>query len=445
MDVAAVRARSLGRPHRTVPDDRHADRSPTPAQRTCATAPVSHSAAVPRCATLAGVDVQDLLQEAVRGSGLEDVGDEWFLGPLGAWATDLEQDNLTDFGRKFFRSLAVRDVARRQRVLDTLSRYPEIAEVPIPPIVYVTGQERSGTTLLHNLLAQHSRGRALLRWELMEPSPPPTAATYATDPRIRSVQDSIDKLRGSFLERMHWVNADEPEECVWGVIDATSMLGQAAGLCMPEWSRALEQDQTRVFENYRRVVQMLLWRNPVEAGGFLVLKAPQIGRHIETFSTVFPEARFVITDRDPYRCITSVAAMVESIIDPFCVENPMTDDGHRDQRAAGLMIPKLAALSSFTATAPDRAIHVAYPTLIRDPAGTVRHIFDQLGIPVAESLDADLGRFLEQQRAGKRVAPPSELPTLGYEHDDVSNIAVIADYCEQFGIAPERTRLTSTS
>jgi len=391
------------------------------------------------------VGAEDLLQAAGRESGLQDFGDDWFLGPLGAWAEDLEQDDLTDFGRRFLRSLAVRDVVRRQRVLDTLARNPQIAGVPIPPIVYVTGQERSGTTLLHNLLAQHRRGRALLRWELMEPSPPPTAAAYRTDPRIRSVQGSVDKLRGSLLERMHWVNADEPEECVWGFIDATSMLGQAAGLCMPAWGRSLEQDQTQVFENYRRVVQMLLWKNPVEAGGFLVLKAPQIGRHVDTFATVFPEARFVITDRDPYRCITSAAAMVESIVDPFCVENPLTDDGHRDQRVASLMVPKLAALSRFTSDSPDRALHVAYPALVGDPAGTVRRIFGQLDIEPGESLDVDIHHFLEQQRAGKRAAPPGQLPAHGYDHDDVRNMPVIADYCKRFDVVPERTRLTNTS
>ena len=165
-----------------------------------------------------------------------------------AWAEDLEQSNLTDFGRTFLRSLAVRDVGRRLRVLQTLREHPEIASVPIPRIVYVTGLERSGTTLLHNLLAQHPRGRALLRWELMEPVPPPDAETYTTDPRIATVQASIDKLRGSTLERMHWVNADEPEECVWGFIDAVSMLGQAASMCMPQWRRFLteEDSHTRV-------------------------------------------------------------------------------------------------------------------------------------------------------------------------------------------------------
>jgi len=67
------------------------------------------------------------------------------------------------------RSLAVRDVARRLRVLDTLRARPEIADVPLPPIVYITGLERSGTTLLHNLMALRADARALLRWELMEP------------------------------------------------------------------------------------------------------------------------------------------------------------------------------------------------------------------------------------------------------------------------------------
>jgi len=146
-----------------------------------------------------GLTVGAMCDAAVAATGVDDFGDEWFMGPLGAWAADLEQTNLTEFGRKFLRSLAVRDLARRLRVLQTLRDHPEIASVPIPRIVYITGLERSGTTLLHNLLAQHRRGRALLRWELMEPIPPPNAQTYATDPRISTVQTSVDKLRGSTL------------------------------------------------------------------------------------------------------------------------------------------------------------------------------------------------------------------------------------------------------
>lgn len=387
--------------------------------------------------------VQEILDAASADTSLDDFGDDWFLTPLAAWAHDLEQQNLTDFGRSFMRNLAVRDVARRLRVIDTLAAHPEIAEVPIPPIVYVTGLERSGTTLLHNLLAAHGRARALLRWELMEPTPPPDAATHATDPRIAKVQQSVDKLRGSMLERMHWVNADDPEECVWGFIDAVSMLGGAAGFCMPAWLEFLETaDQTRSYENYRRLVQLLLWKHPLPDDGFLVLKAPQLGPHLPEFASVFPEARFVITDRDPYRCIVSMTAMGESIVDPFCVDNPLRDDGNRTRSVLRRVAAKLTALAAFTDTARPTPVHVPYPALAHDSANTAADVFEQLGIDVAAPDAAAIEAFLEAQRAGRRAAPPAELPTMGYDHDDVLSSPAIRAYCERFGVEPEHRRLT---
>lgn len=386
-----------------------------------------------------------ICKAASESVGLDDFGDDWFLGPLRAWATDLEQVNLTDFGRGFLRSLAVKDVARRLRVLDVLNAYPEIASVRIPPIVYITGMERSGTTLLHNLLAEHPKARALLRWELMEPVPPPEAATYASDDRIAAVQASIDKLRGSMLETMHWVNANEPEECVWGFIDATSMLGQAASLCMPHWQRFLsESDNTPAYANYRRVLQLLLWRNPVDEDGFLVLKAPQIGQHIAEFASVFPEAQFVITDRDPFRCITSLAVMGASIIEPFCVANPVTNDGLRDRSVQRVVTKKLAALAAFSSGEPDRVTHVPYPLLVDDPAAAVARAFAGAGIAGNGSLSERIEAFLHAQRTGRRSAPPRELPTAGYEHERVLADPVIADYCRQFAIQPERERKTGS-
>lgn len=392
-----------------------------------------------------GTDTQALVAAATAECGLDDFGDDWFREPLGAWSQDLQQANLTTFGRSFLRSLAVRDLVRRLRVLQTLREHPDVAETPIPPIVYITGAERSGTTLLHNLLALHPGARALKRWELMEPLPPPNAVNYANDPRIALVQASIDKLRGSFLERMHWVNADEPEECVWGFIDSVAMLGQAASMCMPQWGRALtDVDPTPAYRNYRRVVQLLLWRNPVAPSGFLVLKAPQIARHIAAFATVFPEARFVVTDRDPFRCVVSMAAMGHPLIAPFCVDNPLADDGCRQRRIQTWLVPKLAALDDFTRAAPGRVEHVAYPELVARPAATVLRIFAALGITVDEAWPRRIDDFLLAQRSGGRAEPPRELPTMGYDHDELLADVDIAAYCRRYAIVPERSRLTGS-
>jgi hypothetical protein len=265
---------------------------------------------------------QELLAAAEARTGLSDWGDDWFRRPLAAWVEDLQSDHLNDAGRSFFTALAVRDLSRRLRVIDTLRRNPEIDDVTIPPIAYITGTVRSGTTLFHNAMSRHARAKALLRWELMEPVPPPERATADTDPRIAEVQVSIDKRRGTPLEAMHWVNADEPEECQWGFIDFVSLLAGAAGGCMLRWAEfVFSADYTAVFENYRRLVKLLIWRNPPPDGGFLVLKAPQVASHVEEFSSVFPEARFVVTARDPYRVFASGRAMVGGIVDAF-----ITDD-----------------------------------------------------------------------------------------------------------------------
>jgi hypothetical protein len=276
----------------------------------------------------------------------------------------------------------------------------------------------------------------------MQPVPPPEAESYASDPRIAQVQASIEKVRGTPLERMHWVNADEPEECSWGFIDAIAMLGQAPFVCMPQWRRFLiEEDPKPAYEHYRRVVQILLWKHPVPPGGCLVLKSPPIAAHIATCARVFPEAHFVVTHRDPYRCLASLAAMCHSIIEPFCVDNPMTDDGAHHRIALSWISPKLPAISEFSTAQPERVIHVAYPDLLADSVATAHGIFAAAGLPADEGLAKEIDAHFESQRAGGRLAPPAKLPTMGYIEEEVRADPVVQAYCRRFGVLPEPERL----
>jgi len=255
----------------------------------------------------------------------------------------------------------------------------------------------------------------------------------------------VDRLRGSTLEAMHWVNADEPEECVWGFVDAVSMLGQSACLCMPAWRGFLfGTDLSPAFRRYRQVVQLLLWKHPVPPGGFLVLKAPQIAGSIGSVAATFPEARFVITDRDPFRCLVSMARLGEAIVDPFCIENPLTDDGRRARMALEFATVKFEAVSSFTTSAPGSVVHVPYPSLVAHPAAVAGQVLEGFPAPAVD-LGPAVDGFLAAQRAGGRARPPSDLGTMGYEHDAVWADPVIQAYCERFGIVPERTRLTGVA
>ena len=95
-------------------------------------------------------------------------------------------------------------------------RNPGIAgEEPRRPI-FIVGLPRTGTTLLHSLLALDSASRVPLTWETMYPSPPPEAATYLTDRRIRLVEGQMRWFHRMLKDfnRIHPVGAQLPIECL---------------------------------------------------------------------------------------------------------------------------------------------------------------------------------------------------------------------------------------
>jgi Sulfotransferase family len=90
---------------------------------------------------------------------------------------------LSDEGRA--RALAqFRDnLSRLAAIVADRAKYPEIAEVRIDRPVFILGLPRCGTSILHSLIGADPRVRTPLQWEVAAPSPPPDAASFATDPR----------------------------------------------------------------------------------------------------------------------------------------------------------------------------------------------------------------------------------------------------------------------
>lgn len=385
--------------------------------------------------------------EAAESTGLSDFGDRSFEGPLLAWVTDLRNPNLSDFGRKFLRRLATRDLCRRLKVLAYLAEHPEILKVEIPPIVFITGAARTGSTLLHNLMATHPRCRTLLRWELMEPLPPPASETFATDPRIAALQKSIEPLRGSQLERMHWVDADEPDENAWGFLDCTGMLGRGITPLMKTWSRwMVDNDFGPTYRDFRKLVQLLIWKCPPPADGHLVLKCVMTTMKVQEFADVFPEASLVITHRDPFRALVSSCVTGDAICQPFlrASPGPLHEDGLRGQDAFGLQRRALHALVGLAQSGSAKVVNVRYADLMSNAVATTRSIYECLGMDAPAGLEERIAGFLREQRRGRRAAPPRSLETFGYQADAIWRDPAVTEYCASFGIERELSRMVDT-
>jgi hypothetical protein len=411
--------------------------------------------AVQRGGTAVTVEHEDAAREemaaiervAAERTGLDDFGDRSFERPLLAWVRDLASPDINDFGRRFLRRQAVKDLCRRLKVLDYLARHPEIPEVELPPIVFITGGPRTGTTLLHNLMATHPLARPLLRWELMEPVPPPTPETRATDPRIETLRLAMAPLRGSRLEQMHWVEADDPEENAWGFLDSTGMVGRGVTALMPAWARWLEEnDLASTYRDFRKVLQLLTWKCRPPPGGHLLLKCVMTSARVRDFAEAFPEASFVLTHRDPYRALVSTCATGDAICQPFYAAQPgaLIKDGRSEQRIFAAQKRVLDALVEFSDSGTVPLANVRYADLMRDAVATTRSTYRALGMDVPEGLSDSIAEYLRAQRSGRRAAPPERLETYGYDADAVWRDPAAARYCNRFGVERERSRITDT-
>src|SRR5690606_2359458 len=137
----------------------------------------------------------DLLGEArarlgldVAGSGqalVADFGSEDFLEPLDVLLPALEEEaRLTVIGRWLTRRFLLRLLEVRLQLVAYARADPGVLDEEIAEPWFVTGAPRTGTTILHSLLAQDERHRVPVGWELLRPVPPPDPGNAVGDPRI---------------------------------------------------------------------------------------------------------------------------------------------------------------------------------------------------------------------------------------------------------------------
>jgi hypothetical protein len=344
-----------------------------------------------------GFEVDHLIQAAHRQTGLEDFGDPSFREPLRRLLESLEEEaRLNLVGRLASRYDMVRLLANRLRMEEDRKRNPGIAEEETPRPIIIAGLPRTGTTLLHSLLALDPASRVPLTWETMYPSPPPEAATYLTDRRIGLVDGQMRWFQRMVkgFDRIHPVGARLPIECL--VIFSQSFLSYQFETThrLPSYLGWLEaQDLRPAYEVHRRFLQHLQWRCP---GQRWVLKAPAHMFDFEAVFSVYPDACVIMTHRNPIEVTASNASLTATLrsafsdgIDPFEV-GPECSRRWAEAIGRGMR-------SRDRGCAPaERFLDLYYIDLITDPIGAVRKVYARFDLRFPEGLEEKIREFLRQ-------------------------------------------------
>ena len=116
-------------------------------------------------------DAQALCDEVSRRLALDDFGPEDFRPGLEALMETYRRAPLAEAGLASKKRYLERLLTTRLRAAHVVARFPEIERRTIDSPIYIVGAARTGTTLLHRMLAEVPDVRTMARWEGLFPVP----------------------------------------------------------------------------------------------------------------------------------------------------------------------------------------------------------------------------------------------------------------------------------
>ena len=327
-------------------------------------------------------DVDRLLEMASAAmGGLADFGDPTFRDGLEVFIDSAATEGeLNAIGAAAIEGQVLGNLMNRLRVIDWHSRHPEIARSSVTAPIFLIGLPRTGTTALSHLLSVDPANRSLLGWEANDSAPPPTTATYRTDPRFLAALEAPDMLGmiNPEFKSIHHDPPDMPLECAVLLGQHFTSLHLATTFDVPsymEWVRAT--DHTNAYLWHRQVLQVL----QSECPGRWQLKSPVHLIDPSALAAVYPDARFVLTHRDPANVVASVCSLVRSLAGTF---TDVDWSNYIREVWPGVVASLLDNQNAFrdaqiAAGRGDAFVDVAYSALVADPIGTVASIYAELG------------------------------------------------------------------
>lgn len=377
-----------------------------------------------------------LLSEAYKLTGLEDLGCESVHEALGVLLESLESDaHLNFIGRVCAHSYILDLLCNRLRLLEDRKRYPETAEQTIRRPLFITGLPRTGSTLLHALLAQDVSARAPQIWEVMHPSPSPERASYSHDPRIaRATRELkwLDILMPGF-KSAHMIGAQLPQECI--AITGHSFISYVfESMFFVSSFRRWHEDREKipVYECHKQFLQHLQRRCP---GSHWVLKAPSHLFALDALAQVYPDAGIIMTHRDPLKVLASCASFTLTLRGPFvdCLdkEDLGPEIARHWEKGARLAIQ----FRQDNKALQGRFLDVWYDKLVKDPMGAVRHIYNHFDMELTGEAEAAMVRFLANNPKNKNGVHRYSLEEFGL--DSESERRSFEFYTNHFGVEPE--------
>lgn len=365
----------------------------------------------------------DMLARAEADTGLDDYGDPTLPERFSLVVDHLNAVGMNADGTQQAAQVCHWLLTSRLQFFEDRRRYP-IAQEVIERPMFVTGEPRSGTTLMHALMSVDPDARALRFWEVMYPSPPP-GTVDGDDPR-RARADADWREINAKLPK--WLHSHPYNDMLGDGLpeDERTWAFDFRVLTPTAWWRVpmqtvvggLPSDPSAQYRIHNAMLQQLQFRRPAR---HWVLKGFH-GFRLKEFFEAYPDATLLWLHRDPVQVAASRAMMMADIGEGIV--------GPVDLQAAAKMHLQLTRESiANTMTNPmvddPRILHVRYTDFVADQVDMVRRYYEFAGRQLTVDAEAAMRAYLAANpgdRHGKFRYSTSLLTDIGEDlcalHDE---------------------------
>ena len=384
-------------------------------------------------ALLSSDDVLTLAERETGAHGFADDGLKARLGNVVEWANAAGPYTPDQLGP--IRSQVQRMLANRLRLALDRHTNPGIADVKITRPIFVIGLPRTGTTLLHSLLAEDPEVHAPQSWQMLSPSPPPGKGPVASG-RIAHAQRIIEgwmdfcpaqKMMHPYIDKGAYQLCEDEE--VYGLDFRNVYPYHYYRVPTADFGVRLGDDVLGAYQFHKSFLQHHQWNT---GRSRWVCKSPSAQGQLDTIFAVYPDALCVWAHRPLGEIYASNVALRAAVFDT--ISGRPNDWNSRSKAIAEGMKAGIDRMLAQDLLDDPRIMHLPFRDLAADPLAAVRKVYAWAGLEVTPAFAMAAQAWLDapENRVDRYGRYPYSYEPLGLSRDWVEQL--FADYSRRFGL-----------
>ncbi|MFZ4522884.1 MAG: sulfotransferase family protein [Bacteroidales bacterium] len=278
------------------------------------------------------------------------------------------------------------------------TRKLKTAEVPRDPI-FIIGHWRTGSTFLHQLLSLDSNLCTPSLFQVAVPDSFLVSYPYYRPifKQVVAEHRPMDQVK---------IGMDEPQEDEYAIYRMTDF-SPLENLVFPKSTAYFLNNESRFLppddqlDKWKKEVLHFFKKLHFSSGKRIVSKNPFNSFRIKLLYKMFPQAKFINIVRDPF-CVVPSTIHMWSILGK---QNSLNTDGGLPEykEVAGFLKRLTDKIEQDGKYFPSGTMaHIRFEELEANPAGVIRNVYRELGLPFTDTLEYRINEFMKQNSTFKK-------------------------------------------